>query len=216
MSAEALAIALNHSRSSGTAKVVMIGIANHDGDGGSWPSVATLARYANVTSRNVQKALDVLERLGEIRRMVQKGGTHLTADDRRPNLYQVLLRCPPDCDGTTQHRTRRQQERQQVLPTLGAPDFDGVSDSTPRLSTGVSDSTPHPLSHSTPEPVLRTRAKEPRTKSSDRARTFVPMFADERCPGNWKDGTHALAVTGLCTWCHERPAMVDPSTGDVQ
>ncbi len=95
-----MAIALRHSRAKGTAKVVMIGIANHDGDGGSWPSIDTLADYANVDPRSVQRAIDQLEKLGEVRRIVQGGGTHLTADAHRPNLYEVLLRCPVDCDRT--------------------------------------------------------------------------------------------------------------------
>jgi hypothetical protein len=110
-----MAIALNHSRATGTAKVVMLGIANHDGDGGAWPTVATLAGYANVDSRRVQAALKRLEELGEIRRVVQQGGDHSIADSRRPNLYRVLLQCPADCDRTAQHRTSR---RRGALPML--------------------------------------------------------------------------------------------------
>lgn len=107
MSIESLAIALNHSRATGTAKVVMLGIANHDGDGGAWPTVATLARYANVHPRKVSEALKRLEELGEIRRIIQQGGDHSIADSRRPNLYRVLLQCPADCDRTSNHRTAR-------------------------------------------------------------------------------------------------------------
>lgn len=107
MSIESMAIALNHSRASGTAKVVILGIANHNGDGGAWPAVSTLARYANVDKRSVQRSLDQLERLGEIRRVWQQGGDHATADHRRPNLYKFLLTCPVDCDRSSQHRTSR-------------------------------------------------------------------------------------------------------------
>src|SRR6218665_1834088 len=104
MSVESLAIALHHSRARGAAKLVLIGIANHDGDGGAWPAVATLARYAGVTERNVQKALAALESLGEIRRLVSSGGDHSTADHMKPNLYQFLLRCPSNCDRSARHR----------------------------------------------------------------------------------------------------------------
>lgn len=101
-----MAIALHHSRATGSAKVVLIGIANHEGDGGSWPSVATLAKYANVDPRRVQAALTKLEILGEIRRDRQAGGTAATSDHRRPNLYHFLLRCPSECDHSMNHRVR--------------------------------------------------------------------------------------------------------------
>jgi len=106
LSIESISIALHHSRATGAAKLVLIGIANHDGDGGAWPSVATLAKYAGVTERNVQKAVDRLETLHEVRRYVQAGGDHRVAEHRRPNRYQFLLSCPPDCDRTSKHRTR--------------------------------------------------------------------------------------------------------------
>lgn len=104
MSVEALAIALHHSRATGAALLVLLGIANHDGDGGAWPSIATLAKYARVHPRNVQRASGRLEQLGEIRRAVQRGGTAATEHHERPNLYHVVLKCPPGCDGTRNHR----------------------------------------------------------------------------------------------------------------
>lgn len=107
MSVESLAVALHHSKSKGTTKVVAIGIANHDGDGGAWPSLATLAKYANVDVRTVQRSLDRLEELGEIRRHIQAGGDHRIEAHRRPNRYDILLECPADCDRTRQHRTRK-------------------------------------------------------------------------------------------------------------
>lgn len=104
MSVEAMALALHHSEAKGTAKVVLLGIANHDGDGGAWPSIPTLSAYANVDERGVQRAIDSLLELGELRRDVQAGGLRHMADYDRPNLYQLTLRCPPNCDGTTAHR----------------------------------------------------------------------------------------------------------------
>lgn len=110
MSVESMAIVLHHSKATGAAKLVLLGIANHDGDGGSWPSVATLAKYANVKPRNVQMALEKLVGLGEIRRHIQAGGDHRIEAHRRPNRYDVLLSCPPDCDRTRHHKTRRDWE----------------------------------------------------------------------------------------------------------
>lgn len=106
MSIESLAIALHHSRATGATKLVLIGIANHDGDGGAWPSIATLAKYAGVDRSNVQRAIKKLEQLHEVRRFVQAGGDHRVAEHQRPNRYQFLLACPADCDRTSQHRTR--------------------------------------------------------------------------------------------------------------
>src|SRR5690606_19905862 len=108
VSIESIAIALHHSRATGTAKPVPAGIANHDADRGAWPSLATLPRYAGDEPRNVQSAIKKLEALHEIRRHVQAGGDHRTPDNLRPNRYQFLLACPPDCDRTSHHRTRFQ------------------------------------------------------------------------------------------------------------
>jgi hypothetical protein len=103
VSAEALAIVLHHSQAKGTDKLVLVGIANHDGDGGSWPATETLAYYANVEPRNVQKSVDRLVALGEITRDRNAGGTASMAEHMRPNLYEVVLRCPPNCDGSKRH-----------------------------------------------------------------------------------------------------------------
>lgn len=123
MSIESISIALHHSRATGAAKLVLIGIANHDGDGGAWPSVATLSKYAGVTARNVQKAVDRLEALHEVRRFVQAGGDHRVAEHERPNRYQFLLTCPPDCDRTSRHRTHRQAAVELTIdpPSLATP-----------------------------------------------------------------------------------------------
>lgn len=108
MSIESIAIAFNHSRASGNAKVVLLGIANHDGDGGAWPSIATLSKYAGgLNRRNVIRAIERLEDLGEVRRDVMGGGNANTPEHLRPNLYHFLLRCPPHCDRSSQHRDTR-------------------------------------------------------------------------------------------------------------
>lgn len=105
-----MAVVLHHSRAKGTDKLVLLGIANHAGDGGSWPYVETLARYANVSERAVQASLTKLVQLGELARHTQRGGTldsHAGRDHKRPNRYDVLLACPAWCDRTVNHRPRR-------------------------------------------------------------------------------------------------------------
>ncbi|WP_264032149.1 helix-turn-helix domain-containing protein [Cellulosimicrobium sp. SH8] len=105
MSVESMALALHHSRAKGTTKLVLLGIANHDGDGGAWPALSTLARYAGgVDERTVRRSLRELEALGEIRVHVNGGGDRSTPGDRRPNLYEVLVACPSNCDRTARHR----------------------------------------------------------------------------------------------------------------
>lgn len=149
VSIESVSIALHHSRARGTAKLVLIGIANHDGDGGAWPSVATLARYANVTPRNVQKAVEQLESLREVRRVIQGGGDHRFAEHERPNRYEFLLRCPVDCDRSSRHKTAHHS------PV--ALDLDPLSDSTPPVVSAIP-----PVSRPTPKPSFNP----PKSKTS--------------------------------------------------
>ncbi|WEG10427.1 helix-turn-helix domain-containing protein [Microbacterium horticulturae] len=103
MSIESMVIALHHSRAKGATKLVLLGIANHDGDGGAWPSVATLQKYAGINRRNVQQAIKRLEQLGEIRRHMQDGGTASLPDHLRPNRYEFTLQCPDSCDRSSRH-----------------------------------------------------------------------------------------------------------------
>lgn len=185
MSAEALAIALNHSRAKGTAKLVLIGIANHDGDGGAWPSIATLARYANVDRSTVQRAISTLEALGEVRRLIQEGGTETTP--HRPNLYRVMLQCPPDCDRTAQHRTARSRQRPTQLEGL---------ENVIELSTGAAPTRPaasappiaptRPIgaAPTRPEPVLGTKTKTKRAthgSAREAAACGHPLIDDRHC-----------------------------------
>lgn len=111
MSVESLAAVLHHSKAKGTAKVVAIGIANHDGDGGAWPSVRTLAIYANVDRSTVKRAIRSLVALGEVRVHVQAGGPKDMDDTDRPNLYDVLVDCPEGCDRTRNHKPRKGWKR---------------------------------------------------------------------------------------------------------
>lgn len=105
MSVEAIALVLNHSHAEGRDKLVLIGIANHEGDGGAWPTIATLQRYANCSEPSVHRSIRQLIALGELTVERQAGGSRTTDPRYRPNLYRINLRCPPECDRTTHHRT---------------------------------------------------------------------------------------------------------------
>jgi alkylhydroperoxidase family enzyme len=193
VSVEAMAIAMHHSRARGTARLVLIGIANHDGDGGSWPAIATLCKYAGgVDRKNVKRAIDELEQLHEVEQLDRAGGDRRTPDHLRPNLYRFLLRCPPDCDRTTAHRTRSGASvpEQLDLSTQGAPAPRGAAD--PGALAPRDPGAPAP-----PEPSLEL----PTDNSRD-----LPQTASLRA--TWThacvDGTSNHAPrrkTGACAYC---------------
>lgn len=107
MSFESTAIVMNHSKATGAARLVLWGIASHDGDGGSYPAMASLARYANINVRNTRIAVRRLEELGEIRTVTNGGALPGRPGIYQPNRYEILVRCPYFCDGTKHHRDSR-------------------------------------------------------------------------------------------------------------
>lgn len=197
-----MALALHHSQAKGTDKVVLLGIANHAGDGGSWPSVPTLAVYANVDERTVQRSIDNLVALGEVRREVQAGGTARMADWDRPNLYTVTIRCPENCDGTRKHvvycvqcakplagkerrlRLLRHRKPECAQPRVTDTPPEGVTPTSPgdaHVTGGVTPTSPKPsINH----PVTRDRS--------------IPL-REQTC-ASARGRTHSI-VAGRCGWC---------------
>lgn len=117
MSVEALSIVLNHSRATGAVKLVLMGIANHvspDNDG-AWPSQTRLAGYANCSERYVRDAIEELVSLGELRYEshggVSKGGN-------KSNRYWLTISCPPECDGSVNHKSGKPGTLSQIPGTL--------------------------------------------------------------------------------------------------
>ena len=100
MSVEAITVVLNHSRARGSEKLVLIGIANHHGDHGAWPSVETLTRYTNLSERRVQQTLVKLAELGEL--LIEKGGG-AGVGKYKTNKYWITLKCPANCGGFPNH-----------------------------------------------------------------------------------------------------------------
>lgn len=126
MSAEAVTVVLHHSRAEGSAKLVLWGIANHHSDQGAWPSIATLAKYANLKERRVQQIIRDLVALGEIA-VEEQGG--FGNSQYKTNRYHILIQCPADCDGSLNHKTGVQstdfrgaiQSQAGVQPTAPEP-----------------------------------------------------------------------------------------------
>ena len=99
MSISALTLALYHSKATYTKRLVLLAIANFEGEYGAFPSHDTIGRLAGgINRRTVQKNIEELIEMGELMKVKRDGIT---------NLYHVTLRCPDGCDGTTQHRVSR-------------------------------------------------------------------------------------------------------------
>ena len=145
MSVEVISAVLHNSKAKGTTKLVLIGIANHEGDGGSWPSIETLCKYANCGRTQVKKSIKELKDMGELEVLVQQGGNQYTRDDKRPNLYRVLV--PPYVKSGGHTGDRRKDERGSLLDERGSL-FEG---------TGVTRVTPNrPIEPSLLEPSIKT------------------------------------------------------------
>lgn len=91
MSIEATAWALHQRCPTPTAKLVLLGLANHaHADGtGAWPSVDTLAGYADCDRRTVQRSLRALEGEGLVARSSWQP-EHIDAA-RRPVCYELPI-----------------------------------------------------------------------------------------------------------------------------
>ena len=88
MAIEIVSAVLNQSKATGRAKLVLLGIANHQGEQGAWPSIATLARYANASERSVKRDIQELIDLGELRVEINAA----PGDSQyKTNRYWVLL-----------------------------------------------------------------------------------------------------------------------------
>lgn len=182
MSVESIALVLHHSQAKGTDKLVLIGIANHDGDGGAWPTLETLGRYASCSRTRVKQAIRRLVELGEVSVEVQAGGNFDTRPDRRPNMYRVLVSCPVDCDRSSQHRNGGQtgasrRRGGQNTPTRGA-------EYPPTGGTRVPPN--HPL-----EPSLEPKEPVADATPSQRVNTLAKLYTDKVPLSNF------LAVRGV-------------------
>lgn len=189
MSVESLALVLHHSRAKGTDKLVLVGIANHDGDGGAWPTIATLARYANTTERSVQRSLSKLVDLGEIAVHLQAGGLGNLHIWERPNRYDVLVACPATCDRTKNHRQR-------PLPAAPADLWiEGVTPTSPgdtHVRGGVTPTSPGGVTPTSPKPSIEPDVTQGSSSvTGPRATCSVCSLEAEVCIRRSKTSGHA-------------------------
>jgi len=88
MSLEKMVDVLYHSEASPRAKLVLLGIANHQGDMGSYPAISTLAKYANCSERSVKRDIQELQEIGELKVENQAAPTQ---GQYKTNLYWVTV-----------------------------------------------------------------------------------------------------------------------------
>ena len=77
-----------HSKADGRARLVLLAIADHQGEIGAWPSIATIARMVNSSERSVQRDIQHLQNIGELIVEVQNAPTR---NQYKSNLYWVNL-----------------------------------------------------------------------------------------------------------------------------
>ena len=160
-----------HSRADASARLVLLAIADHDGEGGAWPSIPTLARMTRLSESTVRRALKQLAALGELVVHLQEGGTTRTPEGRRPNRYEIRLACPPECDGTARHACRECGGRGTHKPDcrggvvyVDAWDAYAVPvDNYPcHHDTPATGDTPTPVTGDTPTPVTAVTPEPPK------------------------------------------------------
>jgi len=77
-----------HSKADGRARLVLLAIADHQGEIGAWPSISTLAKMVNSSERSVQRDIQHLQSIGELKVEVQNAPTK---SQYKSNLYWVTL-----------------------------------------------------------------------------------------------------------------------------
>jgi hypothetical protein len=88
VSIEVMNAVWNNSKSKGRARCVLLAIADHQGEMGAWPSLDRLAKRVNGSKRSVQRDIQDLIALGELKvdtRSAPMGGQY------RANRYWVTL-----------------------------------------------------------------------------------------------------------------------------
>lgn len=88
MSIEIMVNVLHNSKAPPRAKLILLGIANHQGENGAYPSIKTLSKYGSCSERTVKRDIKVLEELGEL--LVENQAAPVD-NQYKPNLYWVTL-----------------------------------------------------------------------------------------------------------------------------
>lgn len=161
MTSAASALVWHHSEAEGAARLVALAIADHDGEGGAWPSIGTIARMAKVSESTARRGVRTLVALEEVEVITNGGGSARTPEHLRPNRYEILIVCPEWCDRGARHRCRHCREsgsHKKACPAVDNPTTDPLSPVTPP----VMGDTPPPVTGDTPPPVTAVTPKPPK------------------------------------------------------
>lgn len=166
VSVEAMAAALYVQGLDPAQKLLLVGIANHEGDGGAWPSMERLAIYVGCSERHVRRLRAELVALGLLLVDYNAGGTVYTSGNHRTNRYRLTL---PPVDKSDVGRTPT-SPRQGLGRTPGSVRADmapGVSRSRADTTMSAKPSLNHPKNIRARKSVLG-----PRLSPGDPARVF--------------------------------------------
>ncbi len=203
MSVEAMARVLERCPLKGTQKLVLLGIANHDGDGGSWPGIDTLARYASVERRNAQRAVLDLVNDGWIVRHVNDGGNRRTRGDRRPNRYEIVW---SRFNGAAESSPREDDGAARTVERGGADGPHGAADAPPEPSLNLQEN--HPTRDKLfdafwsayPKKVSRGRAREAWARLVKRGADPYEMIEGARRYARQRDGEDQQFTKYPASW----------------
>lgn len=88
MAVEIMAWVFKNSKASPAAKLVLLAIADHQGERGAWPSERTLAKACNMSERSVRRKIAELVELGELEVQVNSAPVE---GQYKSNLYWVRV-----------------------------------------------------------------------------------------------------------------------------
>lgn len=130
MSVQAISWVLDHSKSQGATRCVLMSIANHVGvDGEGWVYVQQVMREANCSHDTYKRAVQWAEQHRELAREANQGEAKKAAPNRRPNHFRLLklggAGCPPQAESAPRN----------LLPPSGAscPPQDAPPEPSPSL-----------------------------------------------------------------------------------
>ncbi|MGW2861878.1 helix-turn-helix domain-containing protein [Streptomyces sp. NPDC001205] len=158
------------SKSRNGARLVMLALADRSDDNGyAWPSIDDLAERTNLSPRAVQKGINNLVDIGELK-VESGGGRH------RSNRYRIIPK-PRTSDGVTGQEPRTSDGVSSEETPNFAPETPNSATETPNFATR------NPV-QSSPEPSVEPPTEPPRNQPPSRA--TEPALANQMRDKWWE------------------------------